>query len=120
MPSPFEVLKVPPTLDRAAVKRAYFAELAQHPPHADPEGFRRLREAYETLSAPGGLERAWAMAPPDVAALLAQYRAQFDDALARAAAETAETVSQAEQVRAFVERLSRLDWPAAATAWKGD
>src|SRR5439155_9465721 len=47
--SPFQVLGIAPTLDLGAVKRAYFAALTRHPPHADPEGFRRLRAAYEPL-----------------------------------------------------------------------
>ena len=36
--SPFAVLDLPATPDASAVKRAYFAQLAKHPPHADPEG----------------------------------------------------------------------------------
>jgi len=37
------------------LKRAYFARLREHPPHSDPEGFQRLRQAYERLLAPGVL-----------------------------------------------------------------
>ena len=35
---PFAVLGIAPTLDLGAVKRAYFAALPRHPPHADPAG----------------------------------------------------------------------------------
>lgn len=37
------------------LKRAYFARLREHPPHSDPTGFQRLREAYDRLLAPGVL-----------------------------------------------------------------
>lgn len=115
----FEVLNLAPTLDRGALKRAYFAGLAKHPPHADPEGFRRLRAAYEALTAPGGLEGAFATAPPDVEALLSSYRARFDDALAKAATVALEGDTQAERVRAFVERLSKLEWMQALESVHG-
>lgn len=38
--------------DPAAVKRAYRRALAQHPPDTDPDGFRRIRDAYELLRDP--------------------------------------------------------------------
>lgn len=38
--------------DAAALRRAYRRRLAEHPPDRDPEGFRRVREAYELLAAP--------------------------------------------------------------------
>ncbi len=117
MKDALEVLNLAPTLDRGALKRAYFAELAKHPPHSDAEGFRRLRTAYEALSAPGGLERAFATAPPDLGALLAGYRARFDDALATAATTALEEGTQTERVRAFVERLSRLEWSEAVRVY---
>jgi hypothetical protein len=53
-PNPFQVLEV---------KRSYFAQLQKHPPHTDPEGFRRLRAAYETLIAARGLASAFVDAP---------------------------------------------------------
>ncbi len=49
---PFAVLGIAPTLDLGAVKRAYFAALPRHPPHADPAGFARLRAAYDALQSP--------------------------------------------------------------------
>lgn len=55
----FVVLGIAPTTDLDAVKRGYFQALKAHPPHADPEGFRRLRRAYETLSKPSALRAAW-------------------------------------------------------------
>ena len=53
---PFAVLGIAPTGVLADVKRAYFAVLQKHPPHADPDGFRRIRAAYELLMKPGVLE----------------------------------------------------------------
>jgi len=37
--------------DATVVKRAYVRLLKQHRPDRDPEGFRRIRDAYETLTA---------------------------------------------------------------------
>jgi hypothetical protein len=111
-----EILKLAPTLDRGALKRAYFGALAKHPPHADPEGFRRVRAAYESLLAPGGLERAFANAPLDVEQLAADYRARLDGPLASARAESHRVAGDAMRIDDFVQRLSRLDWRDAVAA----
>ncbi len=50
MASHYETLGVEPDADAKAVKRAYFRGVRKHPPEKDPEGFRRIREAYEVLS----------------------------------------------------------------------
>jgi curved DNA-binding protein CbpA len=75
---PFEdaraALGVGALADRAAVKAAYRAGVQEHPPDRDPEGFRRVREAYELLSDPGTrakeliLSRRPAVPPPAPAA----------------------------------------------------
>ncbi|HYP98052.1 MAG TPA: J domain-containing protein [Polyangiaceae bacterium] len=39
------------TLSADALKRAYLKKVRAHPPERDPEGFRRVREAYEFLRA---------------------------------------------------------------------
>lgn len=116
---PFSVLGLAPTLDAAAVKRAWFDALARHPPHQDPEGFRRVRAAYEALSRPGALAAHYLRSPLDVAALAQESRARFDAALQRAS-EAARAASAREEVVArFVERCSRLSWEEVSRASSG-
>ncbi|HJL15569.1 MAG TPA: J domain-containing protein [Sandaracinaceae bacterium LLY-WYZ-13_1] len=55
----FELLCVSGDETPAEMKRAYRRAVVKHPPDRDPEGFRRVRAAWELLSHP---ERAWAMA----------------------------------------------------------
>jgi curved DNA-binding protein CbpA len=54
--APFEealvVLGVGAADDAAAVKKAYRRAVVQHPPDTDPDGFRRVRDAYELLCDP--------------------------------------------------------------------
>ena len=38
--------------DAAVIKQAYRRAVAKHPPDLDPEGFRRIRAAYELLRDP--------------------------------------------------------------------
>ena len=45
----YEILNIQHGADKAAIKRAYFAAVKKHPPDADPEGFKAVRAAYETL-----------------------------------------------------------------------
>jgi hypothetical protein len=64
-----EVLEVGPEEDAAAVKRAYRRKVHAHPPDTDPEGFRRVRGAFELLSDPGAHAEAILLRPtPAVAA----------------------------------------------------
>jgi curved DNA-binding protein CbpA len=112
-PGPFTVLGLEPTLDLAAVKRAWFTALERHPPHRDPEGFQRLRRAYETLSQPGGLAAAFLASPPDVAGALAAWRARFEAPLTRAAESLRAQRVGAESAAHLVERCSRLGWGEA-------
>ncbi len=105
---PFAVLEIAPTLDAAQVKRAYFAQLKKHAPHADPEGFRQLRAAYEALMAPGALPLAFLAAPLDAPKELAAWRERWDLPV-RQAADRARTAGQeAHAVEAFVATVSRL------------
>jgi len=45
--NPWLILNIPETDDKNAVKRAYMTKLPKHNPEEDPEGFQRLRAAYE-------------------------------------------------------------------------
>jgi curved DNA-binding protein CbpA len=48
----YERLGVAPEASDEELKRAYCRAVRNHPPEADPEGFRRIREAWETLKDP--------------------------------------------------------------------
>lgn len=52
------------TATEHAVRTAYLALLRKRKPDHDPDGFRRLREAYETLRAPGARRDAGPDSPP--------------------------------------------------------
>ena len=111
----FEVLRCAPTLDEGAIRRAYYAELRLHPPHQDPDGFKRLREAYEALLDPKGRSANFLAAPLDVQALLARYDAQLAEPLAAAKA----AMSDSARVQRFVEGWSTLSWAEAMTRASG-
>jgi curved DNA-binding protein CbpA len=111
--SPFAVLGIAPTADLAAIKRAYFTVLARHPPHADPEGFRRLRAAYETVVSPEGLRVALALAPADPEAELARYRERYDAQLAAAAGAIVQSAAAAAAGTLFKEAVMRIALPEA-------
>jgi hypothetical protein len=118
--SPFAVLGIPPTLDLAAVKRAWFRALARHPPHQDPDGFRRLRAAYEALLRPGGLAMAFAASPIDAAAALAAFSDRFEARIARAAEDARRSGAGAEALARFIEVTSRLGFAEALAAYGFD
>ncbi len=118
MVDPFGVLGVAPTMDLAAIKRAYFAALRTHPPHSDPEGFARVRAAYEALQPPAGRAAMVLSAPLDVAAALRALEKRSEpvgtDALPTGA-ESAEEDSEAAALAAtaFVRSLVAMPWAAA-------
>jgi curved DNA-binding protein CbpA len=47
--NPFAVLGIDPTAGDEAVRAAYLAAVRRSPPDRDPEGFRRIREAYDAV-----------------------------------------------------------------------
>lgn len=63
------VLGVEVDASAAEVRRAYRRKVKEHPPDRDPEGFRKVREAYEHLLDPAGrweelLKRPTPFTPP--------------------------------------------------------
>ena len=46
----YELLKIENNADDNQIKRAYFSSVKLHSPDSDPEGFKAIRTAYETLS----------------------------------------------------------------------
>ncbi len=46
----YSVLGVASTATAEEIKRAYYKKVRNHPPEKDPEGFKLLRRAYDTLS----------------------------------------------------------------------
>lgn len=49
MKDPYKVLGIERQATEAEIKRAYFTLVREHPPERDPEGFKRIRAAYEQL-----------------------------------------------------------------------
>ncbi|MBI3950967.1 MAG: DnaJ domain-containing protein [Acidobacteria bacterium] len=47
--NPYKVLGIERGATEAEIKRAYFTLVREHPPERDPEGFKRIRAAYEKL-----------------------------------------------------------------------
>jgi molecular chaperone DnaJ len=45
----YELLNITRDADNSEIKRAYFSAVKLHPPDFDPEGFKAVRIAYETL-----------------------------------------------------------------------
>ncbi len=53
---PYKILELDRGATEAEIKQAYFAQVREHSPESDPEGFKRIRAAYEKLRSGG--ERA--------------------------------------------------------------
>jgi curved DNA-binding protein CbpA len=117
---PFAVLGVAPTLDAAAVKRAYFTALARHPPHQDAEGFQRVRGAYEALSSPGALAAAYLASSMNVRKLADEARERFDGAMQLASEAVLAMRIEEETLTQFLERYSRMRWDEALRACAGE
>jgi hypothetical protein len=104
---PFAILGIEPTLDRHAVKLAYFAAIRRTPPHADPEGFKRIRGAYEELSDESRLRRACLRAPLE-ATLLERWNARFKLPIDEARVAHSAGVARARTLELFIERCARI------------
>lgn len=49
MSNPYQVLGIDRDAPQGDIRKAYFRLVREHPPETDPEGFKRIREAYERL-----------------------------------------------------------------------
>jgi curved DNA-binding protein CbpA len=49
---PYAVLGLTPQAAPEEIKKAYFSLVRAHPPERDPEGFKRIRAAYDLLRIP--------------------------------------------------------------------
>lgn len=49
MESPYAVLGIQKNASPDEVKKAYFELIRKHPPEKDPQGFKRIRVAYDSL-----------------------------------------------------------------------
>ncbi|NOT62308.1 MAG: DnaJ domain-containing protein [Acidobacteria bacterium] len=49
--NPYETLGLASSATEVEIKQAYFALVREHSPERDPEGFKRIRAAYEKLRA---------------------------------------------------------------------
>jgi len=108
----FEILGIQPTLDPAAVKRAYFAAAQRCPPHADPDAFRAIRAAYEALSQPGALAAAFM-----ASALEVPQDDELEQEIARAASRLKGARAHAAEIAAFVARASAMTLDEATRAF---
>lgn len=58
---PYRVLGVERDADDETIKAAYFEAVPRHSPDQDPEGFERIRRAYEWLKTPERRQAAEAL-----------------------------------------------------------
>ena len=63
---PYRILGVAPGADEAEVRAAYRAALRRHPPEGDPQGFKRLRAAYEAVRDPAAAASTALFAGPRI------------------------------------------------------
>jgi len=109
--NPFATLGIAATLDLGRIKLAYFAALAKHPPHTDPQGFRAIRNAYESLQG-ARLTAAYLRAPLDLDAESTALAASLGPLRERVVAE-ARSAGQLNRQIATFEALLALDLATA-------
>jgi curved DNA-binding protein CbpA len=115
--SPFAVLGIAPTLDLGLIKRAYFAALAKHPPHNDPDGFKLIRGAYEALGSREEAANQLLRCAIDVEAELAVLRERHDVALGSAGQANAAEAADTARIARFTEGVARLSFEEALAAF---
>jgi curved DNA-binding protein CbpA len=117
--SAFSILGIQPTLDLGAIKRGYFARLPQVSPERDPDGFRRLRDAYEALLKFEGRALAFVRAPIESREVLSAELSDLTNETITKAANAAELrAGRTTLVSRFTERMSSLSFSQAVTLAK--
>ena len=106
----FRILDLAPTRDLASIKRAYFRLLSTNSPQTNPEGFKKLRAAYESLLQPEGMLRAFASAPVDIAALDQELGATWDGRVTDAAADASRRDDPTIDMTRLIALLSTRRW----------
>ena len=107
-------------MDLGVIKRAYFAALVKHPPHRDPEGFKRIRSAYEALHSRGEAVSAVLRSAIDVESELSVLRARHDAALVSARQASAASAADTARVACFVEGLAQMSFEEVLAAFGAD
>jgi hypothetical protein len=102
------------------VKRAYFARLREHPPHSDPTGFQRLREAYERLLAPGVLTALAASSGQSRQALLDALDQRLEPRLVPHRASQSREGELATRRETFERVVAATSWGALLEAFRKD
>lgn len=105
MEDPYVVLGIAPTLELGEIKRAYFRLLPRHLPHADPAGFRRLRDAYERLLVDTSLLTAYVSAELDIAGELARVDAELAERTSAARSQLDASEDAKARVKSFTALL---------------
>ncbi|MEN2776962.1 tetratricopeptide repeat protein [Acetivibrio clariflavus] len=75
----FQVLGINPTKDVKEIKRAYSKMLRIHSPESDPEGFQRVREAYEEAIAKASQEDVAAEPQTPVDQFMEKFKECYDN-----------------------------------------
>ncbi|WP_010250125.1 J domain-containing protein [Acetivibrio cellulolyticus] len=75
----FEALGINPTKDTKEIKRAYSKMLQIHSPETDPEGFQKIREAYEEAIAKAGQEDLSDKTITPVEEFMAKFKDCYDN-----------------------------------------
>jgi curved DNA-binding protein CbpA len=114
---PFAILEIGPTLDLGVIKRAYFAALTKHPPHSDPDGFKRIRAAYEALGSRGEAASALLRSAVDVESELSVLRERLDAGLASARQASAASAAHTARAERFTEGVAHLSFEGALAAF---
>lgn len=49
--NPYQILGIAADADEAAIKKAYFTKVREHPPEREPVQFKKIRAAYDKVNA---------------------------------------------------------------------